>query len=220
MRWRKSVYAIIFAVAMGYLEAAVVVYLRELYYPENILNIFPFKPFSLFDLKVELFREAATLLMLWCVAGVHEPRSVARRFMAFLALWGIWDLTYYVFLKILIGWPQSIFDPDVLFLIPTPWVGPVVAPSMIALTMAVAGGVVMASDIIPKLDWMFWVMLLSGGLIQLGCFIVPPLLQSGGDLMMERLPRFPWPVFVIGFVPFALALMRAVRHGSRAEEVP
>ena len=50
-----------------------------------------------------------------------------------------WDIFYYVFLKATIGWPSSIFEYDVLFLIPYPWIGPVIAPSLVALLMIIIG---------------------------------------------------------------------------------
>jgi hypothetical protein len=51
----------------------------------------------------------------------------------------VWDLFYYVFLAPMTGWPRSPLDWDVLFLIPLPWWGPVLAPALIALLM-IAGG--------------------------------------------------------------------------------
>lgn len=136
----EIILVITFAVAMGYLEAAVVVYLRELYYP-NGFHIpqkvgFPFikfgevpelKPFSKKLFLTELGRELATIIMLSAVAllvGNSTPTYIAY----FLLAFGVWDIFYYVFLKIILNWPESFSTTDVLFLIPTPWVGPVGLP--------------------------------------------------------------------------------------------
>ena len=128
MRSKKLLYLILYGISMAFVEAAVVIYLRELYYPENIRNIFPFKPIRSFDLKVELLRELSTLLMLWFISGLAELKSFRRRFFVFLGLWGLWDIVYYLWLNIFIGWPASLLDVDVLFLMPVPWVAPVICP--------------------------------------------------------------------------------------------
>ncbi len=118
--------------AMGYLESAVVVYLRLLYYPSGFS--FPLTPIPSHVAVVEFFREWATLVMLAGIgwfAGKNRP----QRFSYFLFCFGVWDIFYYVFLKILLGWPASLFTWDILFLIPMPWVGPVLAPCLVSLTM-------------------------------------------------------------------------------------
>lgn len=133
---KKLIYISLFAIAMAYFEAAVVVYLRELYYPEGFT--FPLKILDNQILIIELFRELATIIMLVTVAAV-SGRKFWQRFGYFIILFGIWDIFYYVFLKATIGWPSSIFEYDVLFLIPYPWIGPVIAPSLVALLMIIIG---------------------------------------------------------------------------------
>ena len=122
----------IFSIAMGFLESAVVVYIRELYYPAGFN--FPIIPTSNLVLFTELGRELATLIMLLCI-GIIAGKNFAQRFVFFLYSFAIWDLFYYVFLKVLIDWPQSLFTWDILFLLPVPWVGPVLAPCLLSLTM-------------------------------------------------------------------------------------
>jgi hypothetical protein len=122
----------VFSIAMGFLETAVVVYLRELYYP-NGFN-FPLAPIEPAIAVTEFWREMATIVMLLgiaCVAG----KKLAERFAYFIYCFAIWDIFYYVFLKVLLDWPQSLFTWDILFLIPVPWVGPVIAPCLLSLTM-------------------------------------------------------------------------------------
>jgi len=137
--YKKLIWLALFAVAMAYFEAAVVVYLRELFYPDSFP--FPLKiiPFNL--LAVELFREAATLVMLVAVTAV-AGKKFWERFGYMIMLFGVWDIFYYVWLKATMGWPTSLQDWDILFLIPVPWIGPVIAPILVALLMIVVGTVI------------------------------------------------------------------------------
>ncbi|MDW8321050.1 MAG: hypothetical protein RMM08_06790 [Armatimonadota bacterium] len=143
----------LFAVAMGYVEAAVVVYLRALYYPDGFpvpvrLGRLPIRftripefenrmPQSM--LRTEIGREAATIVMLASLAwlAAHDP---LHRLGVFLLAFGVWDIFYYIFLKVLIRWPESLRTLDVLFLIPIPWIGPVWLPVSVSIGM-IAGGV-------------------------------------------------------------------------------
>lgn len=129
-------YIILFAIAMGYFEAALVVYLRELLYPEGFS--FPFKFIPLKLAVIEIGREAATVVMLIAVSAL-AGKKFWERFGYFIILFGIWDIFYYVFLRLTIGWPSTIFEWDVLFLIPLPWIGPVIAPVLVAVLMIVCG---------------------------------------------------------------------------------
>jgi hypothetical protein len=127
---------LIFSVAMGYLESAVVVYIRELYYPDGFS--FPLRLMSGRVVVTELFRELATLVMLLGI-GFMAGRSRLQRFGAFVFSFGIWDIFYYVFLKMILDWPESMLTWDILFMLPTTWTGPVLAPAINALTMVVFG---------------------------------------------------------------------------------
>ncbi len=129
----------IYAVAMALLEAAVVVYMRRLYYPENPLELFPLHFLDDYDPRLELSREAATIMMILAVALLAERRSLTRSFAAFVFVFGVWDLCYYVWLKVLIDWPQRWLEWDVLFLIPSVWLGPWICPAAIAMLFVVWG---------------------------------------------------------------------------------
>jgi hypothetical protein len=129
-------WTILFAIAMGFMETAVVVYLRELYYPRG----FDF-PLAMIPNKIavtEFWREAATIIML-VGTGIMAGKTRLSRFAYFIIAFAVWDIFYYVFLYVLINWPQSVFTWDILFLIPVPWVGPVMAPCIVALEMIVLG---------------------------------------------------------------------------------
>lgn len=121
-----------FSIAMGYLETSVVVYLRKIYYPDGFR--FPLIPVTRDIATTEFWREAATIIML-IAAGIMAGKNSLQRFVFFLYSFALWDLFYYVFLKVLLGWPESLFTWDILFLIPFPWVGPVIAPCLISLSM-------------------------------------------------------------------------------------
>ncbi len=122
----------VFSIAMGYLESSVVVYLRKIYYPDGFK--FPLTPVSPDIAITEFWREAATIVML-IGAGIMAGKNTAQRFAFFIYSFAIWDIFYYVFLKVLLNWPESLFTWDILFLIPVPWVGPVIAPCLVSLTM-------------------------------------------------------------------------------------
>ena len=141
---RRAGYASLWvlALAFGWIEASVVVYLRELYAREVSLQ----GPDSLAGLQVtlvsmpshlvvvEIAREACTILLLGAVAWL-AGRRLADRAGAFLLSFGIWDLTYYAVLRLVSGWPDTLGSWDILFLIPVPWVAPVWAPVSVAILL-------------------------------------------------------------------------------------
>lgn len=133
----------LFAVAMAYLESAVVVYLRKLYgISDLILSVPPFDPQIG---AIELGRELATLGMLLAVGWVAGKKFQSRLGFAIFAF-GLWDIFYYFWLRVFIGWPRSVLDPDLLFLIPLPWWGPVLAPILIATLMVLGGTLAVIGD--------------------------------------------------------------------------
>jgi hypothetical protein len=131
---KKLIWLTLFSIAMGFMETSVVVYLRKIYYP-NGFN-FPLTPIDNGIALVEFYREIATIIMLLGI-GIIAGKNTSQKFAFFIYCFAIWDLFYYVFLKILIDWPQSLFTWDILFLIPIPWVGPVLAPCIVSATMII-----------------------------------------------------------------------------------
>jgi len=130
-----------FGVAFGHLEAVVVVYIRE------IIGIIPtpeqLDPAVMAHLPgwliaIEQTREAATIIMLAALALV-AGRYARQRLGVFLYTFGIWDVIYYISLKIMIDWPASLTTMDCLFLIPVPWHLPVWVPLAISVLMIVWG---------------------------------------------------------------------------------
>ncbi len=129
-----------FAIAMAWVESACVYYLRLM-----TDRIIPYQQDPL-PIRgslggVELIREVATLIMLLTV-GMVAGRSRQTRLAYSAIAFGVWDIFYYLFLRAITGWPSSVFDWDILFLLPLPWWGPVLAPVTIAVLMIVWGTLV------------------------------------------------------------------------------
>ena len=128
---KRLLLAALFGIAFGFVEAAVVVYLRAAtgLWPETQVNALVVVPESL--LRIECFREAATIIMLGANAILVGQR-IKEKAVAFLWTFAFWDIFYYVWLRLTIGWPGSFLDSDVLFLIPVPWVAQVWFPILIS----------------------------------------------------------------------------------------
>jgi len=129
----------VFAVAFALVEASVVIYLRALYYPGGFS--FPLRDLPAGFLRLEVGREAATILMLLAV-GVIAGAKPWEKFGYFIFAFGVWDLLFYFWLLVTIGWPASLLEWDILFLIPVPWIGPVIAPVLVSLLMVASGGII------------------------------------------------------------------------------
>ncbi len=132
----KTAWLVIFSAAMAFSESAVVIYLREIYYPGGFS--FPLPAMADYKIFIEILREGATIIMLLAVACI-AGKKLWERFAYFILCFGVWDIFYYIWLKVLIDWPASLFEWDVLFLIPLPWIGPVIAPASVALLMMLFG---------------------------------------------------------------------------------
>ena len=130
----------IFSAAFGFLEAIIVIYLRQMYYPGGFH--FPLVVIPHDNYGIELIRETATMIMLVSI-GVLTGKNAVQRIAFFLYAFGIWDIFFYIGLKSLINWPPSLFTWDLLFLIPVAWDGPVITPLICSLTMIFFAGTVM-----------------------------------------------------------------------------
>ena len=126
----------VYALAMGYLEAVVVYYIRyalgDIHATASVASAVALR----FPWGIEMTREVATLVMLATVA-LLAGREWRERAAALLWAFGIWDATYYLGLEILAQWPSSIITQDVYFLLPVPWGGPVWVPLLADALMAV-----------------------------------------------------------------------------------
>jgi len=161
----------LFAIAMGALEAIVVVYLRQVYYPLGF--DFPLTMLTSKMTIIEWIREIATIVMLITIALI-AGKTFLQRFSWFLYAFAIWDIFYYIWLKLLLNWPSSLFTWDILFLVPVPWVGPVLAPVICSFTMILLAVLIIyrqgryISFRLKKLEWSF---LIIGALLMLVTFM-------------------------------------------------
>lgn len=205
---RKFFWILVFGIAMALVEAAVVLYLRALYYPEGFA--FPLRMITVRHFIVELGRETATIFMLVSVAALSGKRFW-EKFAYFIICFGFWDIFYYLWLKIALGWPSSLLDWDMLFLIPLPWIGPVIAPISIAIMMILAGLLITALykrgyDFRPP--FLTWVLTIIGTLTILYSFMR----DTGAGLHQQMPLPYRYDLLIAGEILYVLALFLAWRN--------
>jgi hypothetical protein len=226
---RRWVGVAVYAIAMAYVESAAVLYLRTIYGGVDPVGPRhpPFDPVPDF-VWIEIGREAATMVMLGAV-GYLAGTGLAGRLGAFAVAFGLWDIFYYVFLWIFAGWPPSPLAPDVLFLLPLPWWGPVVSPVLVAALIVVAGGAAMARELgdgLPPPRRADAVAVLAGTALCLLAFMANALaaLPEGGieAAYYARGGPFPWPVYAVGMLLGSAGLVRSLTRVNveRVEKLP
>jgi hypothetical protein len=192
---------VLYALAMAFVESAVVVYLRALTHGGPFVDTASaVLPPSI--LGVEIAREASTLIMLAAV-GWLAGRDRWERTALFWLAFAIWDLAYYGWLWVLIGWPPSLLAWDVLFLIPVPWTAPVLAPVLVSLGLAAGAAMVLrglARGVRPAFRRWNCAAIIVGGVLIFSTFVVDFRTAIHG-----RAPdRYHWGFFALGFVLAAL----------------
>lgn len=211
---RRLAWITIYAVAMAYLESAVVVYLRAIYYPQGF--DFPLAPMPPGMFAIEVGREAATMVML---LGVSMLAGATRwdRFLAFCWSFGVWDIFYYLWLWLFLRWPPSLLTWDVLFLIPVPWIGPVLAPVIVSLALIAASFVLWrfeAHGVRLGFAQDIWTLAVAGGALVLTSFI------RDFAIVFQPVepPPFRWGLFAAGIgvttVAFIRGILRLERGGA------
>lgn len=157
-----------------------------------LLQVGQLSPATLTLVKIELAREAATLIMLAALAAVLA-RDTRTWLGAFVLAFGVWDLTFYLWLRVLIGWPASLLTWDLLFLLPVPWAAPVLAPCIVAATMAIFGAHMLARR--PRhTPLLARVAIAAGAIVLLASFTWDWRLWLAGGMPV----RFPWLIFSAG----------------------
>jgi hypothetical protein len=202
---------------MAWVEAAIVLYLRVYLNRIQPYQVDPL-PSGLGLARAELVREAATLVMLGCVGWLAGSDRRARFGYAML-VFGVWDILYYVFLVPLSGWPKSLLDWDILFLIPLPWWGPVLAPASIAALMVFTGTVIALTPLWPR--FASWLVSLAGACLALYTFMADALHALGDGPLAVRnvLPAsYNWPLFALALALLALPLADMFWRGWIAPE--
>jgi len=220
------VWVVIFAIAFAWVESAVVVYLRRIYFD----GVFSF-PLTInyengkhvFDplVRIELGREIATIIILiavGCIAG----RKKFHQFCYFMIAFGIWDIFYYIWLYIMVGWPESLMTWDLLFYVPLPWVGPVITPVLIAIAMVVAGSLIIYLDEKGyEILWRWYDMVIelicAAIMIVAFCWDWKNILQVPGDLIYTGTPNpFAWwlylPAYLFSIIYFVVRLKMETKY--------
>ena len=200
-----------FAIAMAWVEAASVFYIRAL-----VDRIEPYQadplPMNGALGNVELWREAATLVMI-ATLGLLAGRTWRRRAGYAALAFGAWDIFYYVFLRLISGWPRTLLDWDILFLLPLPWWGPVLAPVSIALVMILWGTLATQSgDGAADARWA-WALACVGIVLALAVFMIDAwrALPDGRDAVLQVLPTtFNWPLFWVALLLMASPALHQV----------
>ncbi len=201
-----------YAIAMGYLEAAAVVYLRD------ALGVGASVPASvsigLGQLETaEMVREAATLVMIAAV-GLLAGGSGLERFAWAAVVFGTWDIVYYLGQYAISGWPPTLVTWDVLFLLPAIWVGPVWAPVTVSVAL-ICGGLFAAW----RLRAGFHIVVrplplaaaLAGALLVVASFLVDGSRVLAGDLA----PWSGWPLLIGGILLGAAGTLPVIARAQR-----
>ena len=217
---KKLIVLVSFAIAMAFLETAVVVYLRALYYPGGFT--FPLRNLPPTIAVTELLREAATVVMLVAI-GFLSGKTKLQRFAYFCWSFAIWDLFYYVFLYLLLAWPQSVFTWDILFLIPLPWFGPVWAPCLVSILMLFGAGYIIyqtEKNHTPRINKTDWLLLIAGACVTIYSFMhdfisTLPLaahLSNKTDVLQHAASyvplHFELAIFFVGFSAMCLPVLK------------
>lgn len=199
--FKRFCIVVIFSIAFAYIEAAVVVYLRTIFHPDGFtfpLTKFGISPLWKQLLLTEIGREAATLVLIltgtWLLG-----RNLQQRFAYFLTIFAVWDIFYYVWLKILIDWPSSIMDWDILFLIPITWAGPVLAPVLVSLTLLLFAIIILYRDSCGRgleVALMDWLGFIAAGLVVVASFCIAGLHAAAQDFRSH----FYWSLFALGYI--------------------
>ncbi len=206
----RAATVIVFAIAMAYLEAAVVVYLQRAV-GMTPADLFPLRRSDAMGnlAAIEVGREAATLVMLATIGLIAGTRGLDRRAWTSVAF-GVWDIFYYAFLWVFLGWPGALTDWDVLFLIPVPWAGPIWAPILVSLLL-IGFGLAAARRTLaghpPEGDATRAALGIGGGVVVVlsFCAQAPALLDGGVP------GAFPWPLFGLGIGISTFAVVAALR---------
>ena len=141
--WTRLAAVAIYAAAMAVVEAMVVYYLRRLFALQYAAVFAPGRfSFPHAYLRHEQIREAATIVMLLAIAYL-AGRGPLQKLAYFLFAFGVWDLGYYVALKIMLDWPASLGTRDLLFLTPRQWWAPVWEPLLVSTAFIVVASLLL-----------------------------------------------------------------------------
>jgi hypothetical protein len=214
----------LFAIAFAWVEGAVAAYLRQIYYDSSfsfpiVVNWKDGKLVMDQLMCIEFVREIATIVMLVLI-GLVAGKNALQRFSLFMVAFGIWDIFYYIWLWVMIGSPEGLLTWDILFLVPLPWVGPVITPVAISLAMIAAGSLIIYLEekgLQIRWPWYDWAVEMTCGLILIiaFCWDWKNIIRLPGDVPYSGIPNpFAWwlfiPAFVFSVLYFAVRLRKIV----------
>ncbi len=206
--FKRFFVVVLFSIAFSYIESAVVVYLRVIFHPGGFTfpMAFAIDPSSKRLLLTEIGREVATIVLILAGAWLFG-KNRQQRFAYFMTIFAIWDIFYYIWLKVLINWPVSISDWDILFLIPVVWASPFWAPVLISIILLAFAVIILYRDSLGRslkvtaLDWLFFI---AASLIVVVSFCI-----GGSHITQQNFNSyFYWPLFVIGNILAVLTFLK------------
>src|SRR5262249_25468315 len=222
---RRRLFALAcFGIVFGYVEAAAVVYIRAAIDPIHH-RLFPDRdPSDLFPLIsaeqwshespathmvfLEVSREVSTVL-LTVVVALAVSQNVRQWFASFMLAFGVWDVFYYLWLRLLLGWPRTFGDWDLVLAFPLPWVGPVWAPLVVSGVMIATACVFFwcessARPLRPQA--IHWIAVLTGMLVTMASFW-----WDARSILANGVPEwFNWPLLLTGIMIGLAGFLHAV----------
>jgi hypothetical protein len=202
-----------FGIAFAYIESAVVVYLRAIFHPDG----FTF-PLAVFDdgqflgrfLLTEIGREAATLVVIFSATWLLA-RTAKMRLAYFFTIFALWDIFYYIWLKVLVDWPASIMDWDILFLIPMVWASPVLAPVLVSVAMLAFAAVIFFAKGQVRFTKAKILLLIASSVIMIVSFCAAGRYISSADYANH----FSWYVFAAGYLLFIITAIKSIHRTNQ-----
>ncbi len=207
---------VIFSIAFAYIEAAVVVYLREIFHADGFtfpLTVFGIDQISKRFLLTEIGREAATIVLIFTGAWLFG-KNRRQRFAYFMTIFAVWDIFYYVWLKVLLDWPASIMDWDILFLIPNTWASAVLYPVLVSITMLLFAAAILYRDAhgrsikVTRVDWLVFII---AGVIVVVSFYIPGRHVTEPDYKSH----FYLPLFTLGHISAVAVFLKCLLKSER-----
>lgn len=207
LKEKKNWGVVIFAIAMAYLESAVVVYLRAMYDIEDLIRDINFET-DIYTF-IEIGREAATIVML-VIIGLIAGNTWQKKIGYFFLSFGIWDIFYYIWLYTFIQWPASLLEWDILFLIPLPWWGPVSAPVLISILLITIGYLLIrdVKILVTSIDWIAFGLSIIVLLYTFTEDSIRVIVSGIGNLTEIRPTSFNWILFLIAYAAWTLTTIK------------
>jgi hypothetical protein len=207
----------LFAIAFAWVESAVVHYLHIHFYPGGFS--FPLVRWEMKLVLVETGREISTIIVLIAMA-YFAATGWWRRFAFFIFCFGVWDIFYYLWLVLFERWPESLFAPDLLFLVPVPWAAPVLAPVLVSVFLIITAVVIVLSEERAGRFAPNWahILLVSAAW---ALILVSFLLDSAKIIETGETGPYRWDIFLFGLLLWAAPLIKlGVAASLKAEGKP